>query len=83
MLIFLKLIMFCYLIFIFRVASSSKCNMDYNCLAIVFGPTIVGVTSTSLDDLHIKFELISKVSNQVCHYFFKIEIIDKTETNNC
>ncbi|CAH1725131.1 unnamed protein product [Aphis gossypii] len=44
-----------------KVASSSKCNMDYNCLAIVFGPTIVGVTSTSLDDLHIKFELISKI----------------------
>ncbi|XP_060835117.1 rac GTPase-activating protein 1-like [Rhopalosiphum padi] len=44
-----------------KVASSSKCNMDYNCLAIVFGPTIVGVKSTSLDDLHIKSELIFKV----------------------
>jgi len=52
--------------------------MDYNCLAIVFGPTIVGVTSTSLDDLHIKFELISKVSNQVCHYFFlKLKLLTK------
>lgn len=51
------------LFMVFRVASSSKCNMDYNCLAIVFGPTMVGVTSTSLDDLHIKSEIIFKVSD--------------------
>uniref|UniRef100_A0A2H8TPW1 Rac GTPase-activating protein 1 n=1 Tax=Melanaphis sacchari TaxID=742174 RepID=A0A2H8TPW1_9HEMI len=48
-----------------KVASSLKCNMDYNCLAIVFGPTIVGVTTTSLDDLHIKSELIFKVVTEL------------------
>jgi len=41
--------------------------MDYKCLAIVFGPTIVGVTSTSLDELHIESEIVFEVSAQVCY----------------
>jgi len=41
--------------------------MDYKCLAIVFGPTIVGITSTSLDELHIKFEIVFEVSDKVFH----------------
>jgi len=51
----------------FRVAISSKCNMDYKCLAIIFGPTIVGVPSASLDELHIKSEIVFEVSDQVFH----------------
>eukprot|EP00102_Acyrthosiphon_pisum_P024062 XP_016661272.1 PREDICTED: rac GTPase-activating protein 1-like isoform X2 [Acyrthosiphon pisum] len=48
-----------------KVASSSKCNMDYKCLAIVFGPTIVGVTSTSLDELHTQFEIVFEVIREL------------------
>jgi len=46
---------------------SSKCNMDYKCLAIIFGPTIIGVSSTSLDELHIKSEIVFEVIHQVFH----------------
>ncbi|CAI6358523.1 unnamed protein product [Macrosiphum euphorbiae] len=48
-----------------KVAISSKCNMDYKCLAIVFGPTIVGVTSTSLDELHTQFEIVFEVIREL------------------
>ncbi|KAL5236100.1 hypothetical protein ACI65C_003510 [Semiaphis heraclei] len=48
-----------------KVALSSKCNMDYKCLAIVFGPTIVGVKSTSLDELHIESEIVFEVIREL------------------
>lgn len=47
--------------FLYSIASSPKCCMDYNSLAIVFGPTIVGLSSTSLNDLQIKSEVIFNV----------------------
>lgn len=48
-----------------KVALSSKCNMDYKCLAIVFGPTIVGVKSTSLDELYTKSEIVFEVVREL------------------
>ncbi|XP_060858295.1 rac GTPase-activating protein 1-like [Metopolophium dirhodum] len=48
-----------------KVAISSKCNMDHKCLTIVFGPTIVGVTSTSLDELHTQFEIVFEVIREL------------------
>lgn len=56
----------------YRVGSTPKCSMDYKCLAIVFGPTIVGVSSTSLDDLQNKSEIIFKVNKETT--FFKYNI---------
>lgn len=43
--------------------------MDYSNLAIVFGPTIIGLSSTCLDDLHIKSEVMFQVSNKFKNYF--------------
>ncbi|XP_060875414.1 rac GTPase-activating protein 1-like [Metopolophium dirhodum] len=48
-----------------KVAMSSKCNMDYKCLAIIFGPTIIDVPSTSLDELHIKSEIVFEVVREL------------------
>lgn len=46
--------------------------MDYKCLAIVFGPTIVGVKSTSLDELYTKSEIVFEVSDQDTKYITNI-----------
>lgn len=51
--------------------------MDFNCLAIVFAPTIVGLSSTSLNDLHIKSEVIIKV-RKVTVMVFMSKLFAKT-----
>ncbi|XP_025413460.1 rac GTPase-activating protein 1-like isoform X2 [Sipha flava] len=72
-----------------KVASSSKCSMDYNCLAIVFGPTIVGLSSTNLDDLQIKSEIVSEVLIELLklhqsfwHSFIKADFASSEELLN-
>jgi len=70
------------LFFLYSVADSPKCCMDYNSLAIVFGPTIVGLSSTCLDDLHIKSEVIFNVRKVILKIFtFKVFIKIKTRLN--
>lgn len=39
--------------------------MDYESLAIIFGPIIVDQSSICVDDLHIETEIIFKVSLRI------------------
>lgn len=54
--------MFNVVYFLYRVANSSKCNMDFNDIAIVFEPIIIGLSCNSLDNLHNKSGENFKVS---------------------
>ncbi|XP_050527705.1 rac GTPase-activating protein 1-like isoform X2 [Daktulosphaira vitifoliae] len=48
-----------------KVARSKSCNMDVNNLAIVFGPTIVGYSSSHLNDLYVKSKISAKVIKEL------------------
>lgn len=71
------MISYLFLFYLYRVASSPKCSMDYNCLSIVFGPPIVGLSNTCLNDLKVKSTMVFKVSNvslKILVFFMSMKI---------